>query len=640
MSQFLNDLPLRKKFSLIGVVALAMVAAPLTLVLKSSWSDLRAAQAEQHGVAPARALLKVVRLTQEHRGLSSAVLNGDAAKSATRQERQGLTDEAFAKAVAEQEGAGYQDLAAKLKALQADWSALAGAVAQGGITAPDSLARHTGLVDQQLLLLEDIAAVSGLELDPDAASYHLIMASTRDLPRLTERLGRARAKGVGILASQTDKPEQRVELGKALDDIKLYGRDVQRGLERMSAGGATLDPALATAFRQSSEALTDAGQWITRAANATPGQVSTGEYFQGMTTAINGQYGMTDAAWKHLDGLLAQRVATERRDLIAMGLVVLMTMGAATGLMLMVVRASTRTLGEAMKAAKALAEGQLTHRMPPQGHDEMGQMVNALSTAMGQLEHTLSGIRDASESVASASSQIEQGNQDLSARTEAQASSLQQTASSMEEMAASVRSNASTAAQANELAAEASSIAINSGEVFTQVVAKMDAIKDSSRRIADINAVIDGIAFQTNILALNAAVEAARAGEHGRGFAVVASEVRTLAQRSAQAAREIKGLIATSVDTVEQGHGLANTMAQSINQLIGQVQRVSLLMTEIASSSAQQSQGIAQVNQAVSQLDQATQANAALVEESTAAAGSLRHQAQLLQQSVALFTLT
>jgi len=639
MSQFLDNLPFRRKFLLIGLVAFTMVAAPMTLVFKTAVGNMNAAQAEQQGVAPARTMLSLIRLTQEHRGLSSAVLNGDASKSSLRQERQATIDAAFDKVLAALGALNSPPMVSQVQEMRAKWRALAGDVGTGALAAPDSLARHTQLVDEQLLVLEDITHVSGLALDPDAASYHLIMASTRDLPRLTERLGRARAKGVAILASQADKPVERQDLVKALGEIGLYARDAHRGLDRAKASATTLGDTMAASMDGASKALATANQWITKVGQAAPGDITTGDYFQGMTQAINAHYDLTDVAWNRLDDLLAQRIHSDQRDLAITTLVVLITMGLATWIMLSIARSTSRTLADAMTLANGLATGDLTHRLQVNSQDEVGQMVNALSQSMGHLQLALTSIRDASESVASASTQIEQGNQDLSARTEAQASSLQQTASSMEEMAASVRSNASTAVQANELAADASAIATHSSEVFSEMVAKMGAIKESSKKIADINAVIDGIAFQTNILALNAAVEAARAGEQGRGFAVVASEVRNLAQRSAQAAREIKGLIATSVETVEQGHGLAETMAASIDRLVGQVQKVSGLMTEIASSSEQQSQGIAQVNQAVSQLDQSTQANAALVEESTAAAGSLRQQAQLLQQSVGSFTL-
>jgi methyl-accepting chemotaxis protein len=242
--------------------------------------------------------------------------------------------------------------------------------------------------------------------------------------------------------------------------------------------------------------------------------------------------------------------------------------------------------------------------------------------------------------VATASAQIAQGNQDLSSRTEEQASALQQTAATMEQLGTTVRSNADSAKQANQLALGASAVAAQGGDVVGKVVTTMQGINDSSRKIGDIIGVIDGIAFQTNILALNAAVEAARAGEQGRGFAVVASEVRSLAQRSAEAAKEIKALIGRSVEQVEQGTALVDQAGKTMGEIVGSIQRVSDIVAEITAASAEQSDGVQQVGDAVSQMDQATQQNAALVEESAAAAESLKGQAQQLVQAVAVFKLS
>jgi methyl-accepting chemotaxis protein len=249
-------------------------------------------------------------------------------------------------------------------------------------------------------------------------------------------------------------------------------------------------------------------------------------------------------------------------------------------------------------------------------------------------------VRSSVDSVSTASLQIAQGNGDLSRRTELQASNLQQTAASMEQLTGTVANGADNARQASQLAQGASETATRGGREVAEVVQTMADIQSSSNRIADITGVIDGIAFQTNILALNAAVEAARAGEQGRGFAVVAAEVRTLAQRSAEAARQIKSLIGDSVARVEAGQARVHSAGQTIGAVVQQVQRVTDLISEISAAAAEQTQGIQQVGQAVSQLDQSTQQNAALVEESTAAAESLRHQAQSLSHAVAAFRLT
>jgi methyl-accepting chemotaxis protein len=284
----------------------------------------------------------------------------------------------------------------------------------------------------------------------------------------------------------------------------------------------------------------------------------------------------------------------------------------------------------------AVADGNLSV-VPPDAAE--GSVMHALHRLVTQLRGTLGAIRTATEQLHVASREIAQGNADLSARTEQQASNLQQTAASMEQMTATVNHNTESARQANQLAASASQVAAKGGAVVGEVVSTMDQITASSRKIADIIGVIDGIAFQTNILALNAAVEAARAGEQGRGFAVVASEVRNLAQRSAQAAREIKSLINDSVARVDTGSQLVNDAGATMHEIVTQVKRVADLIGEITSSTLEQSSGISQVNQAVTQLDQMTQQNAALVEQSAAAAESMKEQADDLTRAVSQFRL-
>jgi methyl-accepting chemotaxis protein len=302
-------------------------------------------------------------------------------------------------------------------------------------------------------------------------------------------------------------------------------------------------------------------------------------------------------------------------------------------------RSITVPLKEAVTAARRIADNDLTQRIESQRKDELGELLNALGSMKSSLVRTIGQVRNATDSIGTASAEIAQGNQDLSARTEQAASSLEQTAASMEELTATVRQSADAARQANQLAASASEIAVRGGQVVGEVVSTMDQINHSSQKISEIIGVIDGIAFQTNILALNAAVEAARAGEQGRGFAVVAAEVRNLAQRSAEAAKEIKGLIGASVDKVEAGTRLVADAGQTMSEIVGSVQRVSDIIGEITAASSEQSGGIGQVNVAVTQLDQMTQQNAALVEESAAAAESLKDQANRLTQAIRVFRI-
>lgn len=302
-------------------------------------------------------------------------------------------------------------------------------------------------------------------------------------------------------------------------------------------------------------------------------------------------------------------------------------------------RSVTVPLGKALEFSGSVAAGNLTARLAHSGNDEVADLLRSMDAMQSSLVTVVSKVRVGSESVATASAEIAQGNNDLSARTEHQASALEETAASMEELSATVKQNADSSREANRLANSASAIAIEGGEVVGQVIETMKGINESSRKISDIIGVIDGIAFQTNILALNAAVEAARAGEQGRGFAVVASEVRSLAGRSAEAAREIKTLINTSVERVEQGSALVDRAGASMTEVVGSIRRVTDIMAEISAASGEQAAGVSQVGEAVTQMDQATQQNAALVEQMAAAASSLKSQAQDLVQVVATFKL-
>ena len=328
--------------------------------------------------------------------------------------------------------------------------------------------------------------------------------------------------------------------------------------------------------------------------------------------------------------------ATSRASLIGL-LVGIVVVGML--LALWVARSVARPLVEAVGVARQVAAGDLTAHIVVQSQDETGQLMQALKDMNASLQNLVGQVRSGTDTIATASSQIAAGNQDLSSRTEEQASSLEETASSMEELTSTVKQNADNARQANTMALTSSSIAIEGGKVVGEVVGTMASINASSRKIVDIIAVIDGIAFQTNILALNAAVEAARAGEQGRGFAVVATEVRNLAQRSAAAAKDIKVLIGDSVEKVEAGSKLVDQAGRTMDDIVASITRVTDIMSEITAASNEQSAGIEQVNQAIAQMDQVTQQNAALVEEAAAAAESMQEQAASLSEVVSVFKL-
>lgn len=337
-------------------------------------------------------------------------------------------------------------------------------------------------------------------------------------------------------------------------------------------------------------------------------------------------------------------VASSEQDFHSMTVLLMSVSAGALALALVlglgITRSITRPLRRATEATKSFASGDLSHAMAMQGRDEFSQMLAALEDMRQKLKELVTTVRDGADAVSTASSEIAQGNHDLSTRTETQASALEETAASMEQLASTVQQNSDNAQQGNQLAQNASSVAADGGRSVGDVVHTMQGIHESSKKIADITSVIDGIAFQTNILALNAAVEAARAGEQGRGFAVVAAEVRQLASRSAQAAKEIKSLINDSVERIELGSTQVNQAGTTMAGVVQSIQGVADIMSQISHASAEQSSGVHQIDHAVTEMDQTTQQNAALVEQMAAAADAMRTQAKELVRAVAVFKLS
>jgi methyl-accepting chemotaxis protein len=454
-------------------------------------------------------------------------------------------------------------------------------------------------------------------------------------------------------------------------------RNITNGVNRTSAIAVSADPALAEFFaataaestRQSSElqkqldalmVSPEERQQFEKLSQARKGYLSTRDAVSAAKKAgdadqarqiFDGQFQPAAVAFQdaikeivqaqreQLDAA-AQRVdqanATARTGLVVFGLTAL-AVGAALAVWL--TRSITAPLREAAGLADAIAHFDLTHRITPRGQDETGRLLMSLKTMQEALLKLIGEVRGSTDSISTASAEIAVGNHDLSARTEQTASNLQQAAASMLQLTSTVRQTADSALTANQLASSAAEVAQRGGQVVAQVVSTMDEINASSRKINDIIGTIDGIAFQTNILALNAAVEAARAGEQGRGFAVVAAEVRSLAQRSAGAAKEIKTLIGASTEKVESGAQLVQNAGNTMGEIVASVQRVSDIIGEISAAAREQSDGINQINAAVTQLDQMTQQNAALVEEAASAAESLKEQSGRLATAVGVFRL-
>ena len=470
----------------------------------------------------------------------------------------------------------------------------------------------TNWMPSQLYLGDYRAGISAVRR---AEALHVMASSAADMDKEEQQIASAKARAEAAwkkyLPLVTDDTERRFA-----DDVAKAQQDYYAALDRLipvSRGG--------TANAAETQALYKGAS--REGFNAVMSAVERDVEYQGK----GGQeaYAMSQAAY------------AEARTLVIGLLVAALALGAL--LATVITRSITGPIVKAVQVAETVAAGDLTSEIKVDSADETGQLLGALRKMNESLVTIVSKVRNSSDSIATGSAEIATGNADLSQRTEEQASNLEETAASMEELTATVRQNADTALQATQLASGAATAASQGGQIVEQVIVTMEDISASSRKVVDIIGVIDGIAFQTNILALNAAVEAARAGEQGRGFAVVASEVRTLAQRSAEAAKQIKALISQSVEKVENGTRLVGEAGTSMDGIVTQVKRVNDLISEISAASSEQSKGIAQVGEAVSQLDQVTQQNAALVEQSAAAAESLKHQAADLAQTVGVFRL-
>ncbi len=471
--------------------------------------------------------------------------------------------------------------------------------------------RTQALIDVRLSGVRDSLLMAESATRMRTRDYRIATSAVEELPRLTEnlRLNKAEfAKFSQSYEAAIADEQERALFKEAMADWQLYVQVSDAAVETARTGDmagalSSVQKDGLKAFEKLSASLKALAQYNDKMANADGREVAAMQ-----RASLQGSIGLFVAAF-----------------------------GLAALLCYLISRAIANPLEQAVKVAQAVAEGDLTRETRAQGKDEVAQLMHALGQMVARLRSVVSEVRNGVESVSTASNQIAMGNADLSQRTEEQASNLQQTAASMEQLTSTITQNAEAAAQASQLASRASEAARKGGDIVGHVVTTMNDISGSSRQISDIIGVIDGIAFQTNILALNAAVEAARAGEQGRGFAVVAGEVRTLAQRSAQAAKEIKQLIGQSVEKVDAGVELVSSAGQTMGDIVSEVKRVSDLIGEISAASREQSQGVSQVGDAVQQLDQVTQQNAALVEEAAAAADSMKQQASHLARVVSVF---
>ena len=639
MLHWLTQLRLAQKFTLLGLVTLAMVAFPSALYLKQTITDVRQAHRQAEGVPVLMALNMVIQHTQVHRGLSAGVLSGNEGMQQRRVTAKEAVNQALGNAAAllVQNDAPVQEQQ-RLQKWQTTWQALEQAVASNKVEVADSFARHTDLIAELMMINEELLVAYRLQSNEDPANVALLQAALVQAPQLTEGVGQMRAMGTGFLTqaflSVDDRGAFRALISQTATFQKQVGRFIQRAM--------TLNPAyeqeLGGLVKTATELLNESNHLArTEVLEIDLLQYPASDYFNKLTQTIEAINAVRISGADRLAQVLDANADKQRNVLITLSVLQTVLLIAAVWLALLFVRSITQPLRRAVDLALAVADGNLQGADQTPDRNEIGELIAAQQQMRARLRPIVQQVRHGSDAVALASAEIAQGNQDLSARTESQASALEQTAASMEELSATVRHNADSAQQASQLTQTAHSIASQGGQMVGQMVQTMQGIHDSSRKMGDIIGVIDSIAFQTNILALNAAVEAARAGEQGRGFAVVASEVRSLAGRSAEAAKEIKRLIDDSVQRVGAGNALAQQTGETMQEMVGAIGKVNTIVSAISNASREQAEGVIQVGEAITQMDQVTQQNAALVEEMAAAATSLNSQSQELVQAISIF---
>ena len=639
MLHWLTQLRLAQKFTLLGLLTLAMVAFPSALYLKQTITDVRQANRQADGVPVLMALNMVIQHTQVHRGLSAGVLSGNEGMQQRRVTAKEAVNQALGNAAAllVQNDAPVQEQQ-RLQKWQTTWQALEQAVASNKVEVADSFARHTDLIAELMMINEELLVAYRLQSNEDPANVALLQAALVQAPQLTEGVGQMRAMGTGFLTqaflSVDDRGAFRALISQTATFQKQVGRFIQRAM--------TLNPAyeqeLGGLVKTATELLNESNHLArTEVLEIDLLQYPASDYFNKLTQTIEAINAVRISGADRLAQVLDANADKQRNVLITLSVLQTVLLIAAVWLALLFVRSITQPLRRAVDLALEVADGNLQGADQTPDRNEIGELIAAQQQMRARLRPIVQQVRHGSDAVALASAEIAQGNQDLSARTESQASALEQTAASMEELSATVRHNADSAQQASQLTQTAHSIATQGGQMVGQMVQTMQGIHDSSRKMGDIIGVIDSIAFQTNILALNAAVEAARAGEQGRGFAVVASEVRSLAGRSAEAAKEIKRLIDDSVQRVGAGNALAQQTGETMQEMVGAIGKVNTIVSAISNASREQAEGVIQVGEAITQMDQVTQQNAALVEEMAAAATSLNSQSQELVQAISIF---
>ena len=644
-----KSLSVRGRLILVLVLCAVACLLPAVMMSRSYLNEIDTAKREAVGIAPARDMLNLIRLVQQHRGLSAVWLGGDETAASGRAAKKQEVEAAISKfeAHVKGDGAAGTRLDKAWKRDREAWITLEQAVSARQVNGGQSSARHTTTIAAMLETLAEVLDHWGLSFDPTPATYFLIIGSLQNAPAMIELMGQTRARGANLLSTKAAlDPAEKARFEALQTTMRTNFAVMRLTLEKAEEADARLKTSLEAPLRRLNELGSQGIKLAQDHVLAPPvPNFPAGDYFRQTTAVIDGMYEALGAVLNVLDAALIADAKHKQMISVSVIAVVFVLLGLAVAAGLLSARRIRGELGAEPGELKALAlrvrDGDLGDRGAAAsglGTDD-NSVMGALGAMTRRLSEVVSQVRQTADGVATASSQIAQGNGDLSARTEQQSGALQATAATMTELGQTVQNNAVNARQADELARSASTVAGEGGEAVAQVVQTMKSISESSRRIADIIGTIDGIAFQTNILALNAAVEAARAGEQGRGFAVVATEVRSLAQRSASAAREIKGLIENSAARVEAGSRQAEEAGRTMDGVVRSIRDVSGIVGEISNASNEQNTGVQQVGQSIQQLDHGTQQNAALVEQTAAAAQSLHQQADELVRAVSFFRL-
>jgi methyl-accepting chemotaxis protein len=628
-----------KLFRRMGFKSKAMVICAVFIVpiLTLGWNFFKAnadaiafSAKERLGVEYARELMPLLALAHQQRNVSVGVAPSGSDTSGI----QSRVDAQLKKLASVDARIGEELGTTKL---HTDLGQAAAALVPGA-TGESAYAAHTRFVDALLALLGQSTDGSNLTLDPDIDSYYVMDAALFRNPQMIDLADRMRGTGSAVLAAGSGKPEQMAVIYDAAPVFGYHLDNLKSGLAKSIAYNG--DVATPLNEKQAVEKMNEFITLVRSSLLATSGPKGDRAALIGAAdAAIAAQFALSERMLGTLDALIVKRVGgmeSQRNIAAAVVLVALLT---AVYLFYSFFLVTHGGLREVQRHLEAMTAGDLTTSPRPWGKDEAAHLMGSLSDMQKSLRNIVARVRGSSESLVHASSEIASASMDLSSRTEQTAANLEESASSMEEISSTVKNTSENSIQASRVAEGNAQTAARGGSVIGQVVSTMQDINASSQRISEIIGTIDGIAFQTNILALNAAVEAARAGEQGRGFAVVASEVRSLAQRSAQAAKEIKTLITTSVERVESGTRIVQGAGATMSELVANAERMRSLLAEISTAASEQSDGVTQVGAAVQDLDKMTQQNAALVEQTAAAASSLRDQALDLANEVSRFKL-